>query len=84
MVRIKAQRMVPMSVKTNDRLRKHMLATGKSNLTTTVDSIVNDYLDSPAAQQLEDANARIRRLVSENLTLRASQPKPAFANPFAR
>jgi len=83
MVRTKAQRMVPMSIKTNDRLRKFMTATGKSSLTFTVDSIVNDFLDSPAARQLEDANARIRTLAQENFRLRSLQPKALFANPFS-
>jgi hypothetical protein len=87
MLRSKGQRTIPISVKTSERLRRHMKLTGRSNLTRMVDSIINTHLDSPAAKQLEDVSSRNSQLSNENWKIKRELidlkgPVP-FVNPFA-
>lgn len=94
MLRTKGQRTIPISVKTSERLRRHMKLTGRFNLTRMVDSIINAHLDSPATKQLEEISSRNSQLSSENFQLKTERmkikrelidikgPQP-FVNPFA-
>lgn len=55
-IRSKPQRTVPVSLDRNEKLRKHMLAIGKSqhgDLTATIDALIDGYLTSPLKELRE-------------------------------